>query len=245
MKGIRWVKQTLSEDLPVDSLSLKDYIRVIVNFMKLIKIVFFTFLFLSLLATRSEAATPPSETSYDTSALIQINLKSYPRTEVVRVQGGIDGKNNNVGDLDGDGKLDIETEILSMNLTGVNPTLGEVSFKNGLQDKKNMRTGEQISNCRRFQTLSNASCAANSFFDIFIEMRHTPFHNSAAPAVELTEVLTSCEQVHLNGISRSLTNLSGFYNQRMSGKISLCNRSGEPVGTINFLAVNLNSSKSN
>jgi len=107
---------------------------------------------------------------YDAEALVQINLKSHPRTEVVRVHGNLDGKNNNIADEDNDGKLDIETEIVSMNLTGVNPVLGEVSLKNGLQDKKNKRTAEQIIDCRRrFQTLSNASCPVQSFFDIFIE----------------------------------------------------------------------------
>lgn len=210
--------------------------------MKLVKI---AIIFLSfVLLTPTIAIAEENLFSYDTSAVIQVQLKALPRTEVVRVKGNIDGKNNNIADADGDGKLDIETEIVSMNLTGSNPALGEVSLKNGLQDKKNMRVAEQITSCRRFQTLSNA-CRANSFFDIFVELRHTPFHNLAAGLVAPTEVLTSCEQVHLSGISRSLTDLSGVYTQRMSGKISLCNRGGEPVGTINFLAVNLNSSKSN
>ncbi|MBI5457812.1 hypothetical protein HY971_03755 [Candidatus Kaiserbacteria bacterium] len=145
-----------------------------------------------------------------------------------------------IGDVDSDGLPDVATEIVSMSLTGTTSRGLAVNLNSS---KSNRSTGVAERLVRMPVGIGGSNIPANSFFDIFVELRHTPFHNSVAFSAVPDEALTSCEPVHLAGISRSLTDLSGVY--RMSGKISLCNRSGEPVGSINSLAINLNSSKSN
>lgn len=200
--------------------------------MKLLNTILIIFFLLFYFVTPVIAVSPVPDAFYEVDSTIQISLKSYPRTEVVRVVGNLDGKNNNIGDIDGDGLADIETEIVSMNLRGLNSTLGQVSLKNGLGDKKNMRVAEQFSRCLGLSTRPEILCPANSFFDIFVELRHTPFHNTAVGQEESLDVLVSCESVKLRGISRSLTDLTGYYIQRISGKITLCNRDGVPKGSL-------------
>ena len=203
--------------------------------MKFLKIILIISSLLFLSVSSTLAASPLPEVSYQAEAIIQLNLKARPRTEIVkRIVGNLDGKNNDIADVDGDGLPDIETEIVSMNLVGSDPIFGEISLKlkNGLQDKKNTRTAEQPARCLRPARRAMAPCPVDSFFDIFVELRHTPFHNSAVGLEEPAEVLTSCESVQLRGASKGLTDLSGHYTQRISGKIALCNRNREPAGSL-------------
>lgn len=208
--------------------------------MKLFKVIFIVFLLLLISKTTSLSAVPSEVTSYEASALLQIQLKDRPRTEVVRVVGNLDGKNNNIGDVDTDGKADIQTEIVGMELVGTIPFVGGVlaSINPGVPS---IGLSEQLT--RRAPDTRNLP--ARSFFDIFVELRLTPVVGPTISLAPPTEVLTSCSAVRLQGISRSLADLSGHYSQRMSGKITLCNNVGEPVGSLYFLAINLNSSKSN
>jgi len=186
------------------------------------------------------AVEPFFDVFYDATATVQLSLKSLPRTEVVRLKGHVVIRTFAIGDMDRDGRPDMETEIVSMSLTG---TTSQGIAVNLNSSKSNRSQGMTEQLMRMPVGIGGTNLPANSFFDIFVELRHTPFHNSPAASAVPDDALTSCKPVHLAGISRSLTDLSGAY--RMSGKISLCNRSGEPVGGINFLAVNLNSSKSN
>lgn len=186
------------------------------------------------------AAEPFFDVFYDATSVVQISLKSLPRTEVVRLAGPIIIRSLEIGDMDRDGKPDIQTEIVSMSLTG---TTSQGSAINLNSSKSNRSTGVVERLIRMPVDIGGGNIPAHSFFDIFAELQPATFHNSPAASAVPDETLTSCKPVHLAGISSSLNDLSGVY--RMSGKISLCNRSGEPVGRIIFLAVNLNSSKSN
>src|SRR3989338_3068592 len=118
--------------------------------MKFLKIILTISSLLFLSVSSTLAASPLPEVSYQAEAIIQLNLKARPRTEIVkRIVWNLDGKNNDIADVDGDGLPDIETEIVSMNLVGSDPIFGEISLKNGLQDKKNTRTAEQPARCLR------------------------------------------------------------------------------------------------
>src|SRR3989338_5171945 len=99
-------------------------------------------IFFSLSSQPALAANGFSEV-YDVDAVVQISLKSLPRTEVVRVTGNLDGKNNNIGDRDDDGKPDIQTEILSMDLAGTTPH-GLAINLNSSKSNRSMGMTEQI-----------------------------------------------------------------------------------------------------
>ena len=146
-----------------------------------------------------------------------------------------------IGDVDDDGKADVQTEIVDMNLTGKTP-FGLAINLNSSKSNRSMGMAEELRS-NPFPFIKNR--VANSFFDVFLELRHTPFHNSVTAAVIPDEVLTSCESVRFQGISKSLADLSGVYTQRMSGKITLCGIDGNPAGSLSLFAINLNSSKSN
>lgn len=184
-----------------------------------------------------------SDTPYDGIAIVKLTVNpELHRPQTLRLSGHVVIQNfKRIGDIDDDGKPDVQTEIVEMNLTGTTPQGLAVNL-NSSKSNRSMGIAEQL--VRLPVGIGGTNLPADSFFDIFTELslRHTPFHNAAAQGEQVSYCLN--EPIHLQGVTKSLTDLSGTFTQRKSISIIICDRD-EKVGTLQLLSVNLNSSKSN
>lgn len=190
------------------------------------------------------AVVPSSDVSYDSTVIAQITVNpELHRPQTLRLQGPVVIRSSEIGDMDGDGKPDIQTEIVSMNLTGTGPQGLAVNL-NSSKSNRSMGMAEELRS-NPFPFVKNR--VANSFFDVFFEIGLSQANQANAASVYVTD-----EPIHIKGIARSLTNLEGTYISRKSVSIVFQNDTGNatilgpgPVGKLKILAVNLNSSKSN
>ncbi len=198
-------------------------------------------LFLPLLfPTTSYAIEDFFDVFYDADVRISLTLKSLPRTEIVRLRGPVEIRQMFPADLDGDGKPDIQTEMLSMDLTGTTPQGLAIKLNSsksnrslGMAERLLMPSGRGRTNPR-----------ANSFFDVFTELSLESPDDEITLAPAFFDVFLTDKPFHLEAMTKSLTDLSGKYSTRKNITVTLF-REGVPAGTLTLLAVNLNSSKSN
>lgn len=178
---------------------------------------------------------------YDADVRVSLKLKSLPRTEIVRLRGPVEIRQALPADLDGDGKPDIQTEILSMSLTGATPQGLAVNLNSSKSNiYRSLGMAEQL---LIHSGRGRTNPVANSFFDVFTELSlgSPPDGITVVPPFD---VFLTEKPFHLEATARSLTDLSGNYSTRKNITVTLF-REGVPAGTLTMLAVNLNSSKSN
>lgn len=226
--------------------------------LQMIKLFSVTFALIAFLIVPVSALAQESffDVFYDATAVVQITLtsKALPRTEVVRLKGHVVIRNFRVGDLDGDGKPDIRTEIIELNLSGKNPQGMAVNLNSSKSNRSIGMTEQLIRSSRLPIGIGGTNFPANSFFDIFTELSIGQPPSSPGIASSSFDVFINEDPIHLEGVARSLTDLGGFYTQRKSVSIifhndqtegTLTAQGGDSAGKIKITAVNLNSSKSN
>ncbi len=107
----------------------------------------------------------------NTSATVEIEVKvegvgalpvAIGAFETIDLEGPALIKRGDPGDSDGDGLADIETEIVSMELTGTHPLLGPVTVSQD-PERPSMGMVEQQERGQDFP--------ADSFFDVFVEVQ--------------------------------------------------------------------------
>lgn len=215
-----------------------------------------SFLSLLLFPTSTYAVAPFFDVFYDATANALISIRGLPpKTPGVPLAYSLRGhmviRNFRVGDLDGDGKQDIQTEILSMELRGNNPRVGEVLLKKAEEKEAKGMTEQLIRSSRLPVGIGGSNLPANSFFDIFVDLKipEPPSDQSATSDSSESEDFTTEQPIRIEGVVPSLENLGGIYISKNSVLfnpkeivITANNRGG---GKIKFFAISLNSSKSN
>lgn len=166
-------------------------------------------LLLSVFTPQTMAVDSFFDVFYDATVLAQIGLGSGALVQpTLKLVGPVLVRSHEIGDLDGDGKRDIKTEILSMDLVGKHPLLGSISIRKK-QQSQSQGMAEQIFDLP--SVLVHRSVPANSFFDVFVEMDFlAPASNALPPPVD--PVLVSLDALHLTGKAKGLLDLSGNYN---------------------------------
>jgi len=177
---------------------------------------------------------------YDADARAVLKLKSLPRTEVVRLRGPVMIQQALPGDTDEDNKPDVQTEILSMNLTGTT-SQGLAVNLNSSKSNRSLGMAEQLF---MLPGRGAPSFRANSFFDVFTEVSLGSPPAETSLALGFFDVFVTDTPFHLEALTRNLTDLSGMYRPRKNITVTLFDE-GTPFGTLMLFAINLNSSKSN
>lgn len=178
---------------------------------------------------------------YDASAIVRVTVNpELHRPTTLRLRGPVVIRSSQTGDKDDDSKPDIQTEMLSMNLTGTT-SQGLAVNLNSSKSNRSLGMAEQL-----LIPLGRgaANLRANSFFDVFTEVSVGSPPGETSLAAAFFDVFVTDQSFHLEAITRNLTDLSGLYANRKNITVTLF-REGTPSGTLTLLAVNLNSSKSN
>ncbi|MCX6030340.1 MAG: DUF6073 family protein [Chloroflexi bacterium] len=162
-------------------------------------------------ASLASLAYPPGgEDTFPSGANLTIDLGGLGSANVT-LNGPTTVRRSDPTDSDGDGRLEIETEILAMNLTGIGPS-----------GPLNVRESPSLpSRGRIVQQAQGADFPADSFFDVFVEMD--------IPGVG---TLHNAEPVRMQAVINAIPPTLAYYRPPQPIAVPLLDANGRQVGAI-------------
>ena len=162
-------------------------------------------------ARLTSLAYPPGGTdSFPSGALLSVEMPGLGMFDLT-LNGPTDVRRGDPGDVDGDGLMDIQTEILAMNLVGMSPA-GPVTLRQS-QTRASRGVVEQQA--------KGADFPADSFFDVFVEIEVAGLgrlHNEAPVRVE--------------AVIDAIPPILAYYRPPQPLAVPLLDANGQPVGVI-------------
>ena len=162
-------------------------------------------------ARLTSLAYPPGGTdSFPSGALLSVEMPGLGMFDLT-LNGPTDVRRSDPGDSDGDGLMDIRTEITAMNLVGMSPA-GPVTLRQS-QTRASRGVVEQQS--------KGADFPADSFFDVFVEIEVAGLgrvHNE--------------EPVRVEAVIDAIPPTLAYYRPTKPLAVPLLDANGQPVGVI-------------
>ena len=156
-------------------------------------------------------AYPPGGTdSFPSGALLSVEIPGLGTFDLT-LNGPTDVRRSDPGDVDGDGLMDIQTEITAMNLVGMSPA-GPLTLRQS-QTRASRGLVEQQS--------KGADFPADSFFDVFVEIEVAGLgrvHNE--------------EPVRVAAVIDAIPPILAYYRPTKPLTVPLLDATGQPVGVI-------------
>ncbi|MCX7851709.1 MAG: hypothetical protein N2383_02890, partial [Caldilineales bacterium] len=159
---------------------------------------------------RTAAYPPAGDDTFPSGAGLLVQIGDQPTPVLLTLNGPTTVRRGDSGDQDGDGRADIPTEILSMNLTGSSPW-GPVRLRESPTRTSRGLIEEQT---------PGAGFPADSFFDVFTELE-TPLG-----------LLQHTESVRMEAVIGAIPPILAVYRSPDPLQVPLRNVQGQVVGFI-------------